>query len=118
MSDLPNDSIFLVVAEWRDWEDSRSWVAAAFLTEAEAMAAVPILERQEDYQKRVLRGWQIAADRFSQEKYGCDYWTEMCRSKNWKEKRFKWPIPNDSADADFYRVLMVPLNRLGRYWPE
>ena len=113
-----NDSIFLVVAEWRDWEDSKSWVAAAFLTEAEAIAAIPMLEQQEDYQKRVLKGWQIAADRFSQKKYGCDYWSARCRPENKGMKLFKWPIPKDPLGADFYRVLPIPLNQTGRYWPE
>ena len=117
MTNIENESIYLVVAEWRDWADFESWVAGAYLNEDAATAAVIVLIEQEEYQKRIRRGWQIAADRFSQKNYGCNYWTAMCQFKNWKEKSFKWPIPKDEAGADFYRVLPVPLNCTGRYWP-
>ena len=113
MSEIPSDSIFLVIAEHGEYSDYMTWVAAAYLSEAEAKIENDKRNGRQAYQKLMLRGWHIAKTQISLKKYGCRW-----SSKEQLSSMLMWPRPHaPSGDID-YSILKVPVGDWGNYWPE
>ena len=113
MNNIPNDSIFLVIAERGEYSDYMTWVAAAYLSEVEAKIENDKKNGRAKYQKMMLRGWYIARTQISLKKYGCRW-----PSKKQLAGMSMWPCPRDPADDTDYSVLKVPIGDWGEYWPQ
>lgn len=113
MSDIPNDSIFLVIGESGDYSNYMTWVAAAYLSEAEAK--IEKIQAWHKYRRVMFSGWCKAKRKLCERQYGhTKYWR---LTKKQQEELLSWPKPSSSHSADKYSVLKIPTGVIGDYWP-
>ena len=116
MSDMPNDSIFLVVCENGYYSDYMTWVAAAYLSKAEAAAKESKMNARAKYQQAAYYGWCSARHRICRKRYaGKALWQLSLEQQN---SLLTWPQPSSAVAGNDYNTLEVPIDRWGEYWPE
>ncbi len=116
MSDIPNDSIFLVIAEQGSYSDYMTWVTAAYLSDVEAKIEKDSTQASAKYQRNVYSGWCRARHRICRKKYGEQSIWQLTEEE--QNLVLTWPRPRPSKLGDTYSVLEVPIGVMGEYWPD
>ena len=116
MTGIPDDSIFLVIAEQGSYSDYMTWVAGAYLSAVEAEIEKKEIVARAKYQRDLYQGWCNARHRLCQKKYGERRVWHLTEEE--QDLVLTWPRPRTSKLGDTYSVLEVPIGAMGEYWPE